>query len=98
MKIAELKLELILKIIETDDLETLLKIKDLIDKFDTNFKVKEPTSTYSKAEEVHVFNEWQQARIDIALKQVADGLVISDEEAEIKIQKWFKEQEKLYGQ
>lgn len=98
MKIAELKLELIQKIIDTNDVETLLKIKDLIDEFDTNFEVNEPTSTYSKAEEVHVFNEWQQARIDIALKQVEDGLVISDEEAEIKIQKWFKEQEKLYGQ
>ena len=91
MKIAELKLELIRKIIETDDLETLLKIKDLIDKFDTNFEVNEPTSTYSKAEEVRVFNEWQQKRIDKALEQYKNGECISDEEADKEIQKWLED-------
>jgi putative DNA methylase len=46
-----------------------------------------------------VFNEWQQARIDKAIKQYVNGECISDEEAEKEIQIWFKEEEKrLSGQ
>lgn len=90
MSLAELKLELIAKIIATDDVILLDKIKEIINSYELNSLVQEPASTYEK---VYVFNEWQQKRIDIALKQVENGEYISDEEAQIEIEKWFEEQE-----
>jgi predicted transcriptional regulator len=51
------------------------------------------------SEKFFVLNEWQQKRIDIALKQVENGEYISDEEAEKEMQRWYKEEEKrLSGQ
>ena len=96
MNIAELKLEIIAKIIATDDTELLSRIKEIIESYESNSLVNDPTSTYEKAtsEKIYVFNEWQQKRIDIALKQVENGEYISDEEAQIEIEKWFEEQEK----
>jgi predicted transcriptional regulator len=100
MNIAELKLELIRKIININDLETLIKIEEIL-KNETNITniVNEPATVYQKTEKVLVFNEWQQARIDKAIKQYVNGECISDEEAEKEIQIWFKEEEKrLSGQ
>ena len=96
MNVAELKLEIIAKIIATDDTELLSRIKEIIESYESNSLVNDPTSTYEKAtsEKIYVFNEWQQKRIDIALKQVENGEYISDEEAQIEIEKWFEEQEK----
>ena len=96
MNIAELKLEIIAKIIATDDTELLSRIKEIIESYESNSLLNDPTSTYEKAtsEKIYVFNEWQQKRIDIALKQVENGEYISDEEAQIEIEKWFEEQEK----
>jgi len=100
MSIAELKLELIAQIIATNDNALLNRIKEIINSYESNLLVNEPISTYEKvtSEKVYVFNEWQQKRIDIALKQIENGEYISDEEAQIEIEKWFEEQEKLIGQ
>jgi len=95
MNIAELKLEIIAQIIATDDIALLDKIQEIINVYESNLLVKEPTSTYEKAtsEKVYVFNEWQQKRIDIALKQVENGEYLSEEEDQKEMQKWFKEEE-----
>ncbi|MCI4442870.1 MAG: hypothetical protein JHC39_05125 [Lentimicrobium sp.] len=101
MNIDEFKLEIIAKIIATDDVALLNKIQEIINDYELNSLVNEPTSTYEKAtsEKIFVLNEWQQKRIDIALKQVENGEYISDEEAEKEIQIWFKEEdERLSGQ
>ena len=100
MKSAELKLELITQIISTNDLATLMKIEAILNNSDQSIlEINEPTTDYIKTEKVYIFNEWQQKRIDIALKQVENGECISDEEAEKEIQLWFKEEEKrLSGQ
>ncbi len=101
MNIAELKLEIIAKIIATDDVALLNKIQDIINDYEANSVVNEPTTTYEKvtSEKFFVLNEWQQKRIDIALKQVENGEYISDKEAEKEMQIWFKEEEeRLSGQ
>jgi hypothetical protein len=98
MKINELKLELIAKIISTNDEATLIKIKAVLDNSnETILVIKEPTTAYVKTEKVFILNEWQQKRIDIALKQVENGECISDEDAQIEIEKWFKEEEERFG-
>ena len=98
MKINELKLELIAQIISTDDLELLMKIKAVLDNSNENIlEIKEPSTAYVKTEKVFILNEWQQKRIDIALKQVENGECISDEDAQIEIEKWFKEEEERFG-
>lgn len=98
MKINELKLELIAKIISTNDEATLIKIKTVLDNSnETILEIKEPTTAYVKTEKVFILNEWQQKRIDIALKQVENGECISDEDAQIEIEKWFKEEEERFG-
>ena len=95
MNLAELKLEIIAKIIAIDDVALLNKIQEIINDYESNSLVNEPTSTYEKetSEKIFVLNEWQQKRIDIALKQVENGEYISDEEAEKEMQIWFKEEE-----
>jgi predicted transcriptional regulator len=98
MKSAELKLELIAQIISTNDLATLIKIETILNNSDQSIlEINEPTTDYIKTEKVYIFNEWQQKRIDIALKQVENGECISDEEAEKEIQIWFKEEEERLG-
>ena len=74
----------------------LNKIQEIINDYQSSLKVNEPSSTYQKttSENIRVFNEWEQKRIDIALKQVENGEYITDEEAQIEIEKWFNEQEK----
>jgi hypothetical protein len=95
MNIAELKLEIIAQIIAIKDTILLDKIEEIINSYESNSLVNEPTSTYEKAasEKVYVFNEWQQKRIDIALKQVENGEYLSEEEDQKEMRKWFKEEE-----
>ncbi len=93
MNIATLKLEIIAKIIATDDVELLNKIQEIIVKYHSNSMVNEPTSTYQKttSENIRVFNESEQKRIDKALEQYKNGECISDEEADKEIQKWLED-------
>ena len=97
MSTSDLKLKLIAQIIATDDALLLDRIEEIIN---SNLIVNEQTSTYEKvdSEKIYVLNEWQQQRIDIALKQFENGEFLTEEEAEKDIQKWFEEQEKLIGQ
>jgi predicted transcriptional regulator len=89
---------LIAQIISTNDLATLIKIETILNNSDQSIlEINEPTTDYIKTEKVYIFNEWQQKRIDIALKQVENGECISDEEAEKEIQIWFKEEEERLG-
>ena len=92
MNIAELKLELIRKIIATNDLTILMKIEAILnDSTQTIPEINEPPTAYDKTEKVYVFNEWQQARIDKALQQYENGECISDEEAQKEIQAWLED-------
>jgi hypothetical protein len=93
MNIATLKLEIIAKIIATDDVELLNKIQEIIVQYHSNSMVNEPTSTYQKttSENIRVFNESEQKRIDKALEQYKNGECISDEEADKEIQKWLED-------
>ncbi|MDR6967617.1 putative transcriptional regulator [Flavobacterium arsenatis] len=95
MTITELKLELIKKVIHTDDFETLMKLEEILKNKSSIITIaNEPSSVYQEKEEIRIFNDWQRARIDIALKQVENGEYITDEEAQIEIEKWFEEQER----
>ena len=100
MSTSDLKLKLIAQIIAIDDRFLLDRIEEITNSIESNSLVHEPTSTYEKAssEKIYVFNEWQQKRIDIALKQVENGEYLTEEEDQKEMQKWFKEQEKLIGQ
>jgi hypothetical protein len=99
MTTSELKLDLIQKIIETNDIGLLLKIKSLSD--DKNYSVveenslemNEPVVEYkkSKAKNIRIFSEAEQAKINIALKQYENGECISDEEAQKEIQAWLED-------
>jgi len=92
MNIAELKLELIRKIIATNDLTILMKIEAELNNIQqTIHETNEPPTTYVKTEKIYVFNEWQQARIDKALQQYENGECISDEEAQKEIQAWLED-------
>lgn len=90
MKMDALKLELIQKIIDCNDLDVLKKIDEILSRSNIT-NVNEPSTVYSKEEKVYVFNEWQQKRIDKALEQYKNGECISDEEADREIQKWLEE-------
>ncbi len=99
---SELKLYLIKKIIETTDIDLLLKIKSLLE--ENNYvlsdqnppEVNEPTIEYrsSISKNIRVFSEAEQKKINVALEQYKNGEYITDEEAQIELEKWFKEQEK----
>jgi hypothetical protein len=90
MNTSELKLKLIAQIMAINDAVLLDRIEEILNSFDSNSLVHEPTSTY---ERIRVFSEEEQRKINIALKQVENGEYISDEEAQIEIEKWFEEQE-----
>ena len=101
MKAANLKLELIKKIIDIGDINLLLKIDALLnDKNQTELpgNISEANEPALKYENVRVFSAEEQQKINRALKQVENGEVISDEEAQIELEKWFEEQEKQFGQ
>lgn len=102
MTTSELKLYLIKKILETTDTDLLLKIKSLLDennyavsKEDSSI-VNEPAIEYksSKTRNIRIFSEAEQKRINIALEQYENGEWTSNEETQIELEKWFKEQEK----
>jgi hypothetical protein len=102
MTTSELKLYLIKKILETTDTDLLLKIKSLLDennyavsKKDSSI-VNEPAIEYksSKTRNIRIFSEAEQKRINIALEQYENGEWTSNEETQIELEKWFKEQEK----
>ena len=90
MDIAELKLEIIAKIIATDDIAFLEKIQEIITAYESNLSVNEPTTTY---ERIRFFSAEEKRKINLALQQVKNGECISDEEAQKEIEKWFEEQE-----
>lgn len=101
MNIAELKLEIIAKINATNDVALLNKIQEIINDYKPNSLVNEAAVNYEKAtsEKVYILNEWQQKRIDIALKQVENGEYITEEEDQKEMRLWFKkEEERLSGQ
>lgn len=101
MSIAELKLKLISKIIATEDVSLLNKIQEIINSYESNSLVSEPLVNYEKttSEKIYVLNEWQQKKIDIALKQYENGEYSTEEEEEKEMQIWFKEEEeRLSGQ
>lgn len=81
MNTSELKLDLIKAISETDDIDFLNEVKKLL--------------PYKKsANSVRIFNDWEQARIDKSMEDYKNGNVISDDEAQIEIERWFDKQEK----
>lgn len=102
MDIAGLKLDLIKKIIETNDIDLLLKIKSLSD--NKNYSesgenvssANEPVAEYEKLKtnDIRIFSEAEQKKINIALEQYENGEFISNEEAQIELEQWFREQEK----
>ena len=59
MNSAELKIELIQKIIASNVEALLKKVEKILDTFNSNLIVNEPTSTYEKKvpEEIYVLNE-----------------------------------------
>lgn len=97
MSTSDLKLKLITQIIATCDSHLLDRIQETIN---SNLIVNEPASIYEKftSEKVYILNEWQQKRIDIALKQVENGEYLTEEEEQKEMEIWFDEQEKLIGQ
>ena len=98
MNIDKLKLEIISKIIAIDDVKVLNQILEILSTSELHFVINEPPATYETSERMHILNDWQKERIEKALKKVKNGEFITNEEAEIDLQKWFQEQEKLYGQ
>jgi hypothetical protein len=93
MEISKIKIALIDKIIATDDIEFLNKIQETIDGYESFSRLNEPIASYEKLkhENIRVFNEWEQERIDRALEQYKNGECISDEEADKEIQKWLED-------
>ena len=84
MTIAEEKLELIQKIIACNDINILMEIKAILHA-DKN-QVAEPATEYQKGKKIRVFNEWQEDKINRAIKQYENRECISDEEAQKEIQ------------
>lgn len=88
MNIAELKLELIAKIIATNDIILLNRIKDIIDSYKENPLISEPISSYEK---IRLFSVNEQRKINLAIQQYENGECISDEEAQKEIQEWLED-------
>lgn len=88
MNIAELKLELIAKIIATNDIILLDRIKEIIDSCEENSFVSEASSTYEK---IRIFSPEEQRKINLAVQQYENGECISDEEAQKEIQEWLED-------
>ncbi|HQZ26246.1 MAG TPA: hypothetical protein PLD18_13180 [Flavobacterium sp.] len=88
MNLAELKLEIIAKIIAIDDVALLNKIKEIINDYESNSVVNEPVTTYDRT---RVFSEEEQRKINLAVQQYENGECISDEEAQKEIQEWLED-------
>lgn len=89
MSTSDLKLKLIAQIIATDDSILLSRIEETIK---SNLQ---PTSASEKkaSEKIYVFNQWQQKRIDMALKQVENGEFLTEAEDKKEMERWFKEKD-----
>lgn len=87
---SDLKIELIQKIIESSNLDLLLKIKEIIETSDS-YQVNERPSIYQNLVEVRVFSDVEQAKIDKAMMQYEKGECISDDEAQKEIQEWLED-------
>lgn len=88
MNIAELKLEIIAQIIATNDVVLLDRIKEIMDSYEPNSLVSEPSSTYEK---IRIFSTEEQRKINLAVQQYENGECISDEEAQKEIQEWLED-------
>jgi hypothetical protein len=88
MNIAELKLEIIAKIIAIDDVALLNKIQEIINDYESNSVANEPTTTY---ERIRVFSDEEQRKINLAVQQYENGECISDEDAQKEIQEWLED-------
>jgi len=88
MNIAELKLEIIAKIIATNDTILLDRIQEIINDYESNSVVNEPVATYDR---IRVFSEEEQRKINLAVQQYENGECISDEEAQKEIQEWLED-------
>lgn len=95
MNAAELKLELIKKIIDTNDVNLLLKIKVFLNEKNYAAETEEKLSYFNEAdlkyESVRVFSAEEQRKINLALEQYKNGECISDEEAQKEIQEWLED-------
>ena len=97
MNIAELKLDLIQKIIDCNDINLLSEISDLLEV--ENYKITEENSSevnesVLKYEKIRILTAEEQQKIDLALEQVKNGEFLSEEEENKEMQRWFKEEEK----
>ena len=88
MNIAELKLEIIAKIIAIDDVALLDKIQEIINDYESNSVVNEPVTTF---ERIRVFSKEEQRKINLAVQQYENGECISDEDAQKEIQEWLED-------
>ena len=91
MDSAELKIELIHKIIETNDFELLEKLAALL--IITN-KLGEPATVYQNEEKVYILSDQQISVINKSMEQYKNGKILTEIEAEKDLEKWFDEQEK----
>ena len=96
MNIAELKLDLIQKITDCNDINLLSEISDLLEV--ENYKITEENSSevnesVLKYEKIRIFTAEEQQKIDLALEQVKNGEFLSEEEENKEMQRWFKEEE-----
>lgn len=87
---SDLKIELIQKIIESSNLDLLLRIKEIIEASDS-YHVNERPSVYQNLVEVRVFSDLEQSKIDKAIIQYQNGDCISDVEAQKEIQEWLED-------
>lgn len=98
MELATLKLELIQKIIATNDVDLLLKIKIILENPEISLELSEPSIAYKVDEKVYVLSEDQLSIIKKSQEQFKNGQFLTEEEAEKDIEKWFEEAEKSFGQ
>lgn len=94
MNIADLKLELIERIININDTNLLLKIKSLLE-VKNYMEAGENLSSVNEAslkyESIRVFSTEEQRKINLAIQQYENGECISDEEAQKEIQEWLED-------
>ncbi|QBN20207.1 hypothetical protein [Flavobacterium nackdongense] len=88
MNLDELKLEIIAKIIATDDVVLLNKIQEIINDYESSSLINEPTTTFEK---IRVFSAEEKRKINLAIQQYENGECISDEEAQKEIQEWLED-------
>jgi hypothetical protein len=95
MNIENLKLEIIQRIIDSNDKVLLLKIKEILMLPSNSIELNEPQTLYEKSSKKFALNDWQKERIKKAQQQIENGEFLTFEEDQIEMEKWFQEQEKL---